>query len=297
MASCSCGPGVLLLINYATGRYGTGVNSGCVGNDDHTYGYHLCPSRIRSLGRWGSDYSTQLLRDRSPAGDHSVAFDLAMSWSRSREWLAWFVTQARAGKYPDVCEIIGSLDGETALYWRGPAFVTERYTGDGHVAWSHIGFWRDASLRDQSPILRNWVGIVTPPVPPVIPPVEGGGTDWIFTMANWKDETIGAPPPGWMGGPRDKIRIGDWYGAIPGYLTGIRTALDNIPGLLTQVTGPIVSNLANLTTAVSNLTTRVAALEGKVGTGTGGGGGTVDVAAVARASAAELGARISRPLP
>jgi lysozyme len=60
----------------------------------------------------------------------------------------------------------------------------------------------------------------------VVPPYEGGsgtGGDWNLGMSfdEFKDGRVGASPPDWMGGPRDSMRMGDWYGAVPGKLSEI----------------------------------------------------------------------------
>lgn len=275
--ACSCAPGILTLISLATSSYGA-VNSGCVGNDAHTYGYHLCPSRIRAMGQWGSDYSTTMTRDRLPAGDWSQAFDLGMGWKDSRIWLAWLIGRVRAGAYPDLCEIIGSLDGKVALYWRAPGWVTERYTGDGHVAWSHLGFWRDAGARDQSDILRDWQ---TNP---------GGGTGMADEYAPWSRPTVvGNRPPA--------VLIADLWA---NEMLGTSPYGPNSPSPRTALITRIVTAVEAERTAQAAFRTQVTAslkaITDKLAGMTGGGGGVVDPAALATATAAELGARISRPL-
>lgn len=59
----------------------------------------------------------------------------------------------------------------------------------------------------------------------VIPNGEGSGRtdgDWdLMSFDEFKNGTIGAAPPAWMGGPRNVMRMGDWYGAVPGKLDAI----------------------------------------------------------------------------
>lgn len=70
----------------------------------------------------------------------------------------------------------------------------------------------------------------------VTPPHEGGSSgssgDWDLGMSfdDFKNGTVSAPPPEWMGGPRDAMRMGDWYGAIPGILTEIRSVASGAVG-------------------------------------------------------------------
>lgn len=60
-------------------------------------------------------------------------------------------------------------------------------------------------------------------------PESGGGSgtdgDWNMGMSfdEFKNGTVAATPPPWMGGPRDSMRMGDWYGALPGKLSEIHS--------------------------------------------------------------------------
>jgi hypothetical protein len=146
--ACQCAPGLMALKSYADVKIGRDQFKGCVGDSNHTYGYHLCyPS--------ADDYSLKEPRDKGHAG-YACAYDLGMGWKDSRKWFAWFVQQIKAGRYPDICELIGSYDGQRVLYFRGPHFKTENYTGSGHDTWCHISVWRDSARRDHSYILRDW---------------------------------------------------------------------------------------------------------------------------------------------
>jgi hypothetical protein len=120
--------------------------SGIIGNDAHTYGWHLSPARLRGTGQ-ADDYSL-----RAP-GDHVVddraasAIDIGMSWAdgeaTSRPGLERVRAARAAGRLPQVSELIGSPDGRRALYaapstsWRW-----EPYTGSGHIGWCHVGIYR-----------------------------------------------------------------------------------------------------------------------------------------------------------
>ena len=67
----------------------------------------------------------------------------------------------------------------------------------------------------------------------VTPNDEGSGNangNWSMGMSfdDFKNGTVGATPPDWMGGPRHAMRMGDWYGAVPGKLTEIHAAIDAV---------------------------------------------------------------------
>lgn len=106
---------------------------GCVGNDLHTFGFHVPANRLPAY-----DYSR--VHSGPPADpNQACAGDFGMNKPWSRRWLAWLVASVKAGRMPEIVEIIGSLDGSEALYWaRWNNWRVQRYTGQGHVAWSHI---------------------------------------------------------------------------------------------------------------------------------------------------------------
>ena len=149
-------PGLTALKDYANNQVGSQSFLGIVGDLNHTSGYHLGPDRIH-----GPDYSIKLARD--VAGAHrfpkfACAYDMGMGWNASRLWLGWLVNECRNGAFPQVREIIGSLDGVHKQYFsqlRG--FGTEHYTGDNHVDHTHISVFRDTADTDHSPLLRRFV--------------------------------------------------------------------------------------------------------------------------------------------
>lgn len=158
MTMSSPPPGIVELQAYRTAQLGRGLNLGIVGDDNHTAGYHLGPDRT-PVG----DYSERLARDKAGARlfpYYASAEDSSMAWSQSRQWLAKLVTDARNGvAYTrDIREIIGSLDGKTALYWDSQTgFQAVRYLGSGHLTHTHISFFRDSAQRDQSDVLRMYL--------------------------------------------------------------------------------------------------------------------------------------------
>jgi hypothetical protein len=161
-------PGLLRLKTYADARLGGRYFLGIVGDRAHTYGYHLGPDRIPDLS---ADYSTRLPRDLAGARRYprfACGYDIGMGWPASRRWLAWLVRQCRAGRFPQVREVIGSLDGQHKLYWSGlRQFRTERYTGDNHIDHSHLSIYRDTAEQDHSGLLRLFLD---PPARAARPP-------------------------------------------------------------------------------------------------------------------------------
>lgn len=142
--NCSCSP----LVQGNINRYRAlgGQILGCCGDRNHTYGFHCAACAVSS-----SDYS---IRRSSGVANASwaLAGDFGMNLSWSRKWLAWLVTEVKAGRFPEVVEIIGSLDGKVALYWaKWEGWAARRYTGGGHVAWAHVSGDRARGALDS-----NW---------------------------------------------------------------------------------------------------------------------------------------------
>jgi hypothetical protein len=150
-------PGLTKLRDYANERLGPSHFLGIVGDAAHNSGYHLGPDRIHDKAH---DYSLRL--DRDVAGGtrfptFACAYDMGMGWSQSRQWLAWLVNQCRQDAFPQIREVIGSLDGTRKQYWSGlRGYRTETYDGDNHVDHTHISVYRDTAETDHSAILRGY---------------------------------------------------------------------------------------------------------------------------------------------
>ncbi|GAA3450505.1 peptidoglycan-binding domain-containing protein [Dactylosporangium matsuzakiense] len=149
-------PGLTQLKQFADGQIGKEHFLGIVGDVNHRSGYHLGPDRIAD----GDDYSMRSTRDKQGAHRFptaACAYDMGMGWSASRAWLAWLVNECRNGAFPQVREIIGSLDGVHKQYFSGlRGFQTEHYSGDNHVDHTHISVFRDTADTDHSPLLRGF---------------------------------------------------------------------------------------------------------------------------------------------
>lgn len=130
-------------------RVGAGL-SGILGNDGHTYGWHLSARRLRGTGKT-SDKS--LFGNNVPIVDDRAgcAIDIGMAWQASGEWLEDVRQRVKAGQLPEVSELIGDPDKipgaprdiKDACY-AAPSTKWEwvNYSGQGHVTWCHVGIWR-----------------------------------------------------------------------------------------------------------------------------------------------------------
>lgn len=182
-------------------RVGAG-NSGALGNDGHRMGYHLSPARLRGTGQ-GSDYSLAGRRNQVLDSRAGACQDIGMGWPASRRWLAWLREQRAADLITDIAEIIGSVNGHTALYaadstgWRW-----QTYTGDGHVAWSHVAHYRDATFHtafgDQ--VLGGWDAEGLIEIEHTAEPTTlmiGAGMAFLYRYADMKSAPrLGVPPSG-----------------------------------------------------------------------------------------------------
>lgn len=127
---------------------------GTVGDQRHTYGYHK-----GCLENEDSDYSCILPRDlagwRKYGGYWASAVDIGMGWPGSVDWLHWLTEQCTRGKFPDIREIIGSLDGSVSYIWD---FTTgeKGYAEEDHSTHTHISFYRDSLFKDHTDIFKGW---------------------------------------------------------------------------------------------------------------------------------------------
>ena len=155
--SCTCAPGPAAERPRLEKLGGTWL--GCCGNAAHTYGFHL-----PSCACEPDDYS---LRYGPGNPNWACAIDCGMGWEGSREWLGRLISAVRAGtaRYRPLVEIIGSLDGVNVIYLcRWNSWRIEKYTGQGHDTWTHLGYDRSLASED----LHLFDGeLMTYPLPPV----------------------------------------------------------------------------------------------------------------------------------
>lgn len=172
-------------------------------------------------------------RWRELAGDHPLFMYSGNWWWSERGWNGASLTPYLW----DSRYVSGGGYGST-LYEKVPdSWWSSRYGGWGSV--TVLQFASSATVAGRSPIDVNAFmgsvdelralargggsgGVV------VTPPSEGSGStdgDWNLGMSfdEFKNGTVGATPPDWMGGPRNAMRMGDWYGAVPGKLSEIHS--------------------------------------------------------------------------
>lgn len=118
-----------------------GGNSGCCGNQAHTYGFHRAGNEVPA-----SDYS----RRHEAAAPYNMNWACAGDFGHSgnatlRAKHAEVLARLMRGELPMICEFIGMpWPGKPVYYWARWDGVTtlKRYTGTGHDTWSHISWWR-----------------------------------------------------------------------------------------------------------------------------------------------------------
>jgi hypothetical protein len=142
--------------------------SGIRGNNAHTYGLHLSAARLQGTGH-GSDPTLA-----PPAGTRytkaAAAIDLGTGpagdgplWAG--EWLEDVRRRCQVGEIGFIWELIGDpdlipgpvSDAHVHLYACAPSWEWVPYTGQGHVAWCHVGIRRDR-LADTSLGVRLFAG-------------------------------------------------------------------------------------------------------------------------------------------
>lgn len=161
------------LFRYNIGPYWLGT----IGDENHDYGYHLGASEVPA-----NDYSVIHPRDKAGiaqfGGDWASGFDVGMGWPAAREWLAWTIDEASRGKFPDIREIIGSLDGEASYVWDFPSGQMWLHTGQPHITHAHFSIFRDSIFRSHLALVSGWsaqgrITKVAPEPTLVIPTVSG----------------------------------------------------------------------------------------------------------------------------
>src|SRR5262245_54895416 len=180
--ACSCQQPPALTLEIARLRALGGTFLGICGDTSHTYGFHLPSCKLPS-----TDYSLRYGRG-NPL--YAAAFDAGMDFPGCRQWLAWIVAEATAGRKPGLVEIIGKLDGHPVLYWaKWQGWRAQTYTGADHATHTHLGFDRTALAAAKDLHLFTW----TPPKP-----------------ADWTQEMIMALPTlkegaGMTGNPNEDV--------------------------------------------------------------------------------------------
>lgn len=159
-----------------------GAFLGIVGDERHSFGYHLCDPPT-------GDYST-LGPENNPVGPYSCALDAGMNWAASRPWLQWLIKEIREDKITGISEVIGSFDGKNVRYWSdGSGWQQEgvKYQGEGHDTWTHVAIYRSTAKVDHK-ILAGWTATG-------YTPAEGDEdmeqTDKLTYPTNYGDRRVG----------------------------------------------------------------------------------------------------------
>lgn len=186
-------------------------------------------------------------RWRELAGDHPLVMYSGNWWWSARGWNGAALTPYLwDSRYVD-----GSGYGST-LYEQVPAsWWSSRYGGWGDV--TVLQFSSSGSVAGRTIDVNAFRGTVDELRAltrgggsggvVVTPPSEGGSGssegDWNLGMSfdEFKNGTVGAPPPDWMGGPRNVMRMGDWYGSVPGKLSEIHAAAASAVGTAGEARG------------------------------------------------------------
>lgn len=128
---------------------------GIVGDEDHTYGYHLGDDRISDA----DDYSIQHSRDRAGLSNAASAFDIG-NHGDLPDLTAWLVDQCRkrAPGTGDIREVIGpGSDGRAYRWARENGWQPQRRAkGDSHEWHTHISYYRDSERNDKVALFRTY---------------------------------------------------------------------------------------------------------------------------------------------
>jgi hypothetical protein len=155
---------------------------GIVGDKAHKTGYHLGRDRLKS-----GDYSARLARDKRGLSNAAMALDIG-NFKQLQQLTAFIVAEARAGRAPDIREVIGPK-GSRAYRWDFHDDETElRSDGDSHEWHLHISYYRDSEHRDKTAIFKKFFGTETPEKPSEKPPAKPQENH------NWIEEMIMALP-------------------------------------------------------------------------------------------------------
>jgi hypothetical protein len=184
-----------------------GVNLGIVGNQKHCSGYHLGKDRIFSTcackpdgtcepGKGRNDYSVTRSRDKAVT-NAAMAIDLGRlngSLVELYTFSRWLVSQCKAGKCPDIREVIYSPDGRTVLRWESSDNLLHSGIGQGdssHLTHTHISFYRDSEARDKRPYFAPFFAL---------PDTSEENMDMNYGAERWLLD--GATPVTSIGAPR-----------------------------------------------------------------------------------------------
>lgn len=191
----------------------------------------MCACDNEADASWGTTVAF-FQRWRELAGGHPLMMYSGNWWWAPRGWNGSSLT-----RYLWDSRYVSGVGYGSALYGKVPdSWWSPRYGGWGEVTLLQFSSSGNVAGRQVDVnAFRGSVGelraLLTRGGPSgtgvVIAPGEGGssvsGGDWNLGMSfdDFKNGTVGAAPPEWMGGPRNAMRMGDWYGSVPSKLTEI----------------------------------------------------------------------------
>lgn len=154
---------------------------GIIGDTNHSYGYHLSRSKLIATGNRG-DYSLTGSRNSGGPNDVCCAIDVRVTphssmpavkrWTAAPKFLEWLRAERKAGRVTEVSELIGSLNGRTAVYAAdSTGWAWKPYQGTGHVDWIHVAVYRSSSASTSfaDRTFGRWsrTGLIPPKEPPM----------------------------------------------------------------------------------------------------------------------------------
>jgi hypothetical protein len=165
---------------YLLDRTGLSGNAvGIVGDASHTYGYHLGKDRLKP-----GDYSATLARDKAGLSNAASALDVG-NFAKLVALTAFLVAEAKAGRAPDIREVIGpKADGRAYRWDFADGEVTQRAKGDSHEWHVHISYYRDSEHRDKVSLFKRFFegtsGDPAPSKPSV--PNSSDNSNWLVKI-------------------------------------------------------------------------------------------------------------------
>lgn len=168
-------PALTTARNYLISKGVPGESLGIVGDRAHaaTGGYHCGNDMLAEVGRLNTDYSKrQSGRDR-PGSNAAMALDIGgISRAALAALVSFIIAEARAGRLPDLREIMGPHPNGGIQFFDALGIRTG--ASPDHDWHAHLSFFRDSEGRNKAAVFQKYYGDLPPepPKPPVIPKQE-----------------------------------------------------------------------------------------------------------------------------
>jgi len=200
MVDCVCSPAIDAAMADWIGCGGS--NSGCCGNQKHTYGFHLAGGNVPV-----TDYSRRHEPGRPADMSWACAGDFRHGGNPMLRGMHAVLLGRLLQRDPTlgmICEFIGQpWPNRPVYYWCAWDNPTELkvYTGVGHDMWSHISWWRSRGGERA----RLWQP--TPVTPVIYKPPGGLAVDGELgpaTIRRWQ-QIMGTPADGVISHTRSSL--------------------------------------------------------------------------------------------